>query len=390
MSTQLLRVTSGIAAELMKAHKSHTTVSLNVLRSQISKKFSYGGVPRLVDIISANPDDYKKPSVAVMCKPHRCPHIAMTGCICVYCPVGPDSDFDYSTQSYTGYETTSMKARVYDPCEQTRGRVEQLKSLGSSVEVSICLPNFSQMLRYGCTRLEIGDVACDLIASFHLAKDAGFKVVAHMVSNLPNVGVERDMEQFKEYFENPAFRSDAVVTISGNLRELALNRMKELGAECRDVRFRKAGSHEIHHKVRPESEEPLRRDCTANGGSETFLFYEDPVKDILVGLLRSRKCSEEGTLRPELVRKEGDEEVVRELHVYSTAVPVYGRNSTRFQYQGFGTLLMQEAERIAREEHGSIKLAVISGVGTLDYYRKLGYELDGPDMSKSLLRGFDA
>jgi elongator complex protein 3 len=34
---------------------------------------------------------------------------------------------------------------------------------------------------------------------------------------------------------------------------------------------------------------------------------------------------------------------------------------------------MEEAERIAREEHGSIKLAVISGVGTRDYYRKLGF-----------------
>lgn len=48
-------------------------------------------------------------------------------------------------------------------------------------------------------------------------------------------------------------------------------------------------------------------------------------------------------------------------------------------------LLMEEAERIAREEHGSTKLAVISGVGTRNYYRKLGYELDGPYMSKSLL-----
>lgn len=46
---------------------------------------------------------------------------------------------------------------------------------------------------------------------------------------------------------------------------------------------------------------------------------------------------------------------------------------------------MEEAERIAREEHGSAKLAVISGVGTRDYYRRLGYELDGPYMSKSLL-----
>lgn len=53
--------------------------------------------------------------------------------------------------------------------------------------------------------------------------------------------------------------------------------------------------------------------------------------------------------------------------------------------QGYGTLLMEEAERIAREEHGSVKLAVISGVGTRDYYRRLGYELDGPYMSKVLV-----
>ena len=74
------------------------------------------------------------------------------------------------------------------------------------------LTELSQMLRYGCTRLEIGvqsvyeDVARDtnrghtvraVSESFHLAKDAGFKVVAHMMPDLPNVGVERDMEQFK-------------------------------------------------------------------------------------------------------------------------------------------------------------------------------------------------
>ena len=45
---------------------------------------------------------------------------------------------------------------------------------------------------------------------------------------------------------------------------------------------------------------------------------------------------------------------------------------------------MEEAERISREEHLSTKLLVISGVGTRHYYRKLGYELDGPYMSKYL------
>ena len=77
---------------------------------------------------------------------------------------------------------------------------------------------------------------------------------------------------------------------------------------------------------------------------------------------------------------------MRELHVYGTAVPVHGRDPTKFQHQvyerllvtfhvaemyhrkGFGTLLMEEAERIAKEEHGSVKLAVISG--KFGYIRK--------------------
>ena len=37
----------------------------------------------------------------------------------------------------------------------------------------------------------------------------------------------------------------------GNLRELALARMKDLGTQCRDIRTREVGIQEIHHKVRP-------------------------------------------------------------------------------------------------------------------------------------------
>jgi elongator complex protein 3 len=40
--------------------------------------------------------------------------------------------------------------------------------------------------------------------------------------------------------------------------------------------------------------------------------------------------------------------------------------------QGYGMLLMEEAARIAQHEHCSKKIAVISGVGTRHYYRKLG------------------
>lgn len=74
--------------------------------------------------------------VAVMSKPHRCPHIATTGNICIYCPGGPDSDFEYSTQSYTGYEPTSMRAirARYNPYVQARSRVDQLRKLGHVVD----------------------------------------------------------------------------------------------------------------------------------------------------------------------------------------------------------------------------------------------------------------
>ncbi|XP_049721652.1 elongator complex protein 3 isoform X1 [Loxodonta africana] len=534
---ELMMLTIGdVIKQLIEAHEQGRDIDLNKVKTKTAAKYGLSAQPRLVDIIAAVPPQYRKilvpklkakpirtasgiAVVAVMCKPHRCPHISFTGNICVYCPGGPDSDFEYSTQSYTGYEPTSMRAirARYDPFLQTRHRIEQLKQLGHSVDkvefivmggTFMALPeeyrdyfirnlhdalsghtsnniyeavkysershtkcigitietrpdycmkrHLSDMLTYGCTRLEIGvqsvyeDVARDtnrghtvkaVCESFHLAKDSGFKVVAHMMPDLPNVGLERDIEQFTEFFENPAFRpdglklyptlvirgtglyelwksgryksyspSDLIELVArilalvppwtrvyrvqrdipmplvssgvehGNLRELAFARMKDLGIQCRDVRTREVGIQEIHHKVRPYQVELVRRDYVANGGWETFLSYEDPDQDILIGLLRLRKCSEE-TFRFELG---GGVSIVRELHVYGSVVPVNSRDPTKFQHQGFGMLLMEEAERIAREEHGSGKIAVISGVGTRNYYRKIGYRLQGPYMVKML------
>jgi elongator complex protein 3 len=147
----------------------------------------------------------------------------------------------------------------------------------------------------------------------------------------------------------------------GNLRELALARMKELGLQCRDVRTREVGIQEIHNKVKPYEIELIRRDYYANGGWETFLAYEDPEQDILIGLLRLRKCSPD-TFRPEL---KGGVSIVRELHVYGSVVPVSAKDPSKFQHQGFGILLMEEAARIAREEHESVKITVISGLNRI-------------------------
>ena len=45
---------------------------------------------------------------------------------------------------------------------------------------------------------------------------------------------------------------------------------------------------------------------------------------------------------------------------------------------------MLEAERLAKEELSIRKLLVISAVGTREYYKRLGYELEGPYMVKIL------
>lgn len=534
------RCCSDVSVELVKSVEEQSTeqINLNQLIGKIAGKYKLSSPPRLTDLINAIPEQYRtrllpklraKPVrtasgiavVAVMCKPHRCPHIAYTGNICVYCPGGPDSDFDYSTQSYTGYEPTSMRAirARYDPYEQARGRVDQLRQLGHAVdkveyivmggtfmslpqdyreEFISCLHNalsgatttnidesvalsqesntkcvgitietrpdyctethLDDMLKYGCTRLEIGvqsvyeDVARDtnrghtvkaVCHTFCLSKDAGYKIVSHMMPDLPNMGHERDRFQFIEYFENPAFRTDGLKIYptlvirgtglyelwkqglyksyspaklvdlvaeimslvppwtriyrvqrdipmplvssgveNGNLRELALARMRELGTKCRDIRTREVGIQEVHHKIKPDQVELVRRDYMANGGWETFLAYEDPQQDILVGLVRLRKCAPETTYRLEFVSQPTS--IIRELHVYGSAVPLHSRDPRKFQHQGFGTLLMEEAERIAKQEHKSKKLSVISGVGVRKYYARLGFHLDGPYMSKLL------
>ena len=77
---------------------------------------------------------------------------------------------------------------------------------------------------------------------------------------------------------------------TGSLRQLALQRMADLSLVCRDIRTREAGIQDIHGKVRPGRVELVRRDYVANGGWETFLAYEDPEKDILIGLLRLRRA----------------------------------------------------------------------------------------------------
>lgn len=60
---------------------------------------------------------------------------------------------------------------------------------------------------------------------------------------------------------------------NGNLRELALQRMRDFGLTCRDVRNREVGLHEIHNKVRVR----VARTCSAQTADMTLLWFRSPT-----------------------------------------------------------------------------------------------------------------
>ncbi|MFA4953316.1 MAG: tRNA uridine(34) 5-carboxymethylaminomethyl modification radical SAM/GNAT enzyme Elp3 [Candidatus Pacearchaeota archaeon] len=66
--------------------------------------------------------------------------------------------------------------------------------------------------------------------------------------------------------------------------------------------------------------------------------------------------------------------IIRELHVYGQALNI-GQKGKIGQHIGLGKWLLEEAEKIVKEE-GIKKLKIISGVGVREYYKKLGYELE--------------
>jgi elongator complex protein 3 len=165
---------------------------------------------------------------------------------------------------------------------------------------------------------------------------------------------------------------------SGNLRQIALQKLRQQGYRCKCIRCRETG---LQRRYPTEDEVILRRtDYFASGGREIFLSWESKGGDnTILGFLRLRKVA-----WPHRGELDGSA-VVRELHVYGQAVSV-GRKEIgdSYQHRGYGMKLLKEAERIAKDELRVNKIAIISAVGTRQYYKKLGYLQDGPYVSKVL------
>ncbi|MEM2213864.1 MAG: tRNA uridine(34) 5-carboxymethylaminomethyl modification radical SAM/GNAT enzyme Elp3 [Candidatus Nezhaarchaeales archaeon] len=314
------------------------------------------------------------------------------------------------------------------------------------------------LLKLGVTRVEVGvqtvydDVlervkrghkVKDTIEATKTLKDAGFKVVYHYMPGLPGVDLNRDLEGFRELFENPDFRPDMikiyptlvlpgtelyelwlkgeykemddskaieflleakplippwirVIRIqraipsncvvagvkSNNLREVVQKKMEDLGLKCRCIRCREVGFAKLKQGIWPQDLD-LKicvRAYEASQGLEYFISLEDESYDLIAGYARLRFPS--NPWRPEIVEK--PTVLLRELHVYGPQVPIGCEDEDAWQHRGLGKKLISEVERIARDELEARRIVVISGVGSRPYFYSLGYRRLGPYVAKDL------
>ncbi|MEM4274142.1 MAG: tRNA uridine(34) 5-carboxymethylaminomethyl modification radical SAM/GNAT enzyme Elp3, partial [Candidatus Caldarchaeum sp.] len=304
----------------------------------------------------------------------------------------------------------------------------------------------SGLVEMGVTRVEVGVQAlddeilrlvnrghslADVVEATADLRDLSFKICYHVMPNLPGSSPAKDLQMLLNLFEDERYRPDHLkiyptlvlpntelekmwrrgdytpypedelvkvlaefmqrlppyVRISRVQREIPLKlsldglrtpnlrQVVEANGLCRCIRCREHARR--LDGVRPERAEVRRFVYRASEGLEYFISVEDPVSDALLGYVRLRIPSR--MLRPELENAG----LVRELHVYGYMRPVGSEpGEGTSQHRGFGRLLMMEAEKVVFEEKGLDRVVVISGVGVRNYYRKLGYVLDGPYMSK--------
>lgn len=269
-----------------------------------------------------------------------------------------------------------------------------------------------------------------------LLKDNGYKVDIHLMPNLPGSSYEQDVKmlndalyddkiqadqikiypcaivpftKIKEWFENGSFvpygddilyklikdfkqkvqpykRLNRIIRdipssyISGgytdksvNMRQLLQDDMRLNGWSCKCIRCREIGNKKVDDK-----DVKLKKLCYhSSNGYEYYISFE--TEKYLIGFIRLRINHNPGEILPVLK----DAALIRELHVYSSLSCVGKNNEKSMQHRGYGKRLIEEAEKIAIQNN-IYKMAIISGTGVRDYYRKQGYELHNTYMIKNL------
>jgi histone acetyltransferase (RNA polymerase elongator complex component) len=194
-----------------------------------------------------------------------------------------------------------------------------------------------------------------------------------------------------------------------NLGQIINDNMKKKGMECRCIRCREVGS-KPDRMARIDEAVLMVRQYDGSDGTDYFLSFETPDEKVIFGFCRLRLSTNAGyvsdiiknndKVNAKKEKENGNEKdicvnavpvlndcaFIRELHVYGRVNRVNDntRNGTDVQHRGFGRMLIAKAEEIAYKE-GYTKMAIISGVGVREYYRKFGYELEDAYMTKELI-----
>ena len=163
---------------------------------------------------------------------------------------------------------------------------------------------------------------------------------------------------------------------ASNLREVVQRRLKAEGKTCPCIRCREVRGEKVSGALRLAME-----GYETSGGEERFLSY-NTESGKLAGFLRLSLPTLEAAAETGLDELAGAA-IIREVHVYGPVVRLGESAEGEAQHLGLGAGLIQEAERLGREA-GYGRLAVISAVGTREYYRKQGFEAGELYMAKGL------
>ncbi len=154
-----------------------------------------------------------------------------------------------------------------------------------------------------------------------------------------------------------------------NFREIAEKKLTELGEKSSDIRAREIRKQEV-------SAEDLELNLVKYETSvshEIFLQYivkesgKPPEQSKIAAFLRLSIPTV-----PNFIDELKDGAIIREIHVYGQTVGIGKKTEGKAQHLGLGQKLIDEAVKLTKEA-GLRKLAVISAIGTREYYRKRGF-----------------
>jgi elongator complex protein 3 len=140
-------------------------------------------------------------------------------------------------------------------------------------------------------------------------------------------------------------------------------RLQQAGRTLHDIRAREIRSNQVDPAL-------LRLDEQHYGtsaGKEVFLQWLTPKGRQVAGFLRLFL-----PLKPSFIEELGGAAIIREVHIYGQQIGIGAREHGKAQHAGLGSRLIERAAQVAREA-GYSQLAVISAVGTREYYRKRGF-----------------